>query len=148
MIKKILAAVDFSHCANAALTQARELARATGAELVLVHAHELPVAPVGEPAVLPAYVLEQGVARGKERFEQLLKEAQGELGARGHYEVGPAHEIVSAAIEREKPDLVVAGTHGRRALGRLFLGSFTERLVRTSPVPVLTVHAQTPGSES
>ncbi|HEY6879022.1 MAG TPA: universal stress protein [Polyangiales bacterium] len=148
MIKKILAAVDFSYCAKEALGRARELARATGAELVLVHAHELPVVPVGEPSFLPAYVLEEGVARDKDRFEQLLKEVQGELVARGHHEVGPAHEVVSAAIAREHPDLVVVGTHGRRAFGRFFLGSFTERLVRTSPVPVLTVHPPTPGSES
>jgi nucleotide-binding universal stress UspA family protein len=52
------------------------------------------------------------------------------------------------AIERERPQLVVVGTHGRRGLGRVFLGSFTERLVRTSPVPVLTVHAQERGNDA
>ncbi len=50
----------------------------------------------------------------------------------------PAEEILSYARE-EGMDLIVMGTHGRRGLGRLLLGSVTEEVVRTSPVPVLTV---------
>lgn len=42
--------------------------------------------------------------------------------------------------EDENIDLIAMGTHGRRGLGRMFLGSVTERVVRTSDVPVLTVH--------
>ena len=50
----------------------------------------------------------------------------------------PAEEILTYARE-EGMDLIVMGTHGRRGLGRLLLGSVTEEVVRTSPVPVLTV---------
>ncbi len=141
MIKKILAAVDFSDCADAALERARELARSTGAELVLVFANELPVVPVGDPSFTPAYLLEERVARGQERFAKLVKEVQSDVVARGFTEVAPAREVVARAIAKEKPDLVVVGCHGRRGLGRMFLGSFAEHLSRTCPVPVLTVHA-------
>jgi nucleotide-binding universal stress UspA family protein len=49
-----------------------------------------------------------------------------------------AAELI-AAIEKSGADLVVMGTHGRTGLTHLLLGSTAERIVRTSPVPVLTV---------
>jgi nucleotide-binding universal stress UspA family protein len=45
------------------------------------------------------------------------------------------------AIDELKPDLVVVGTHGRRGLSHVLLGSVAERIVRLSAVPVLTVRA-------
>ncbi len=53
-------------------------------------------------------------------------------------EGSPAQEIVEYA-EDEGIDLIVMGTHGRSGVDRLLLGSVAERVVRTSPVPVLTV---------
>lgn len=50
----------------------------------------------------------------------------------------PAHEIVSAAREWQA-DLIVTGTHGRRGLGRMFLGSVAETVVRTAPCAVLVI---------
>ncbi len=50
----------------------------------------------------------------------------------------PAREIVDHAVETGA-DLLVMGTHGRSGVDRLLLGSVAERVVRTSPVPVLTV---------
>ena len=50
----------------------------------------------------------------------------------------PAEEILNYARESGM-DLIVMGTHGRRGLGRLLLGSVTEEVVRTSEIPVLTV---------
>ena len=42
---------------------------------------------------------------------------------------------------KQRADLIVLGTHGRRGLRRLVLGSDAEAVVRTSPVPVLLVRA-------
>lgn len=53
-------------------------------------------------------------------------------------EGGPSREIVAYA-ERTGADLIVMGTHGRGGLNRLLLGSVAERVVRSSPIPVLTV---------
>jgi len=50
----------------------------------------------------------------------------------------PAREIVSAARD-EDCDLIVMGTHGRSGVDRLLLGSVAERVVRSAPIPVLTV---------
>jgi nucleotide-binding universal stress UspA family protein len=46
--------------------------------------------------------------------------------------------IVSAA-EAEHADMIVVGSHGRGAVGRLFLGSVSEHVVRNAPCPVLVV---------
>ncbi len=53
-------------------------------------------------------------------------------------------EEIRSYIEDHAIDLVVVGTHGRTGFDRYVLGSVTESLVRTSPVPVLTVRESTP----
>jgi nucleotide-binding universal stress UspA family protein len=52
---------------------------------------------------------------------------------------GVPHRAILDYVEANGIDLVVMGTHGRSGLGRYLLGSVTERVVRSSPVPVLTV---------
>jgi Universal stress protein UspA and related nucleotide-binding proteins len=54
-------------------------------------------------------------------------------------EHGTPHRAIIDYATAEAVDLVVMGTHGRTGVGRFLLGSVTERVVRTSPVPVLTV---------
>ncbi|MBS3760279.1 universal stress protein [Halodesulfurarchaeum sp.] len=56
----------------------------------------------------------------------------------------PSQRVVEYATE-EDGDLIVMGTHGRGGLDRLLLGSVAERVVRSAPVPVMTVQA---GEES
>ena len=52
---------------------------------------------------------------------------------------GAPWEQVLAAIDQHNIDVVVMGTHGRRGIAHALLGSVAERVVRLSPVPVLTV---------
>jgi nucleotide-binding universal stress UspA family protein len=54
-------------------------------------------------------------------------------------DAGDIHEQLLRIVEEKKADLVIMGTQGRRNLGRWFLGSVTERLLRKVPVPILTV---------
>jgi nucleotide-binding universal stress UspA family protein len=54
--------------------------------------------------------------------------------------VGVTHRAILSYVDANDVDLVVVGTHGRRGLPRLLLGSVAERIVRTAPCPVLTVH--------
>jgi universal stress protein A len=51
----------------------------------------------------------------------------------------PAQAIVDYAVECGA-DLIVLGTHGRSGVSRMLMGSVAERVVRTAPCPVLTVH--------
>ncbi|MDZ7731329.1 MAG: universal stress protein [Natrialbaceae archaeon] len=55
----------------------------------------------------------------------------------------PAHAIISYAVESEI-DLIVMGTHGRTGYERYLLGSVAERVVRSAPMPVMTVALEPP----
>jgi nucleotide-binding universal stress UspA family protein len=55
----------------------------------------------------------------------------------------PADAVAKYAKEA-RIDLIVIGTHGRSGMSRLLLGSVAERVVRTAPCPVLTVHRDAP----
>jgi len=55
---------------------------------------------------------------------------------------GDARDVILATAEEVKADLIVMGTHGRRGISRALLGSVAETVVRTSPVPVLTVRGR------
>lgn len=52
---------------------------------------------------------------------------------------GAPHEVVTDFVESEDIDVVVMATHGREGLGHALLGSVTEKVVRTSEAPVMTV---------
>ncbi len=53
-------------------------------------------------------------------------------------------DAVADAAKRWNADLVVVGTHGRRGIGRVFLGSGAEQIIRLAPVPVLVVRDPLP----
>ena len=59
-------------------------------------------------------------------------------------EVGDAADVICRVAERLRADVVVVGSHGRTGLGRLFLGSVSEHVVRHAPCPVLVVRQPRP----
>lgn len=136
---KILVPVDFEAASDRALVIAQELAPKLGASVVLVHVYQLPVYsyPGLQPSLLPGFHAEvtQAARRALERRAGEAGDLRAEL-----REGDPATEIL-AAIEQTRPTLVVMGTHGRGGLAHLFLGSVAERVVRASPVPVMTVRS-------
>ncbi|MDZ7702634.1 MAG: universal stress protein [Halobacteriales archaeon] len=141
MYDRILVPTDGSDGAEAAFEHALGLAVSTGAELHVVHAVD--------PTLVPVEVSADGV------FEALRAAGEGlvsELRERGEAEgvavetavlTGPAYQAITEYAEEHDVDLLVMGTHGRTGLNRWLLGSVTERVVRTAPVPVLTVRADT-----
>ncbi|HEX7124593.1 MAG TPA: universal stress protein [Thermodesulfobacteriota bacterium] len=138
----ILHPTDFSSCAGQAQARAAALARAFGAEVllvyVLVEAMLFGEGFVGMAEVERIYDAQKRWAEKALADRVAELEAQG-IKARSLLVVGvPADEIVRAA-ERERADLIVLGTHGRGAVGRFFLGSIADRVVRTAPCPVVTV---------
>lgn len=137
----ILCPIDFSAGSEQAVAQASELATALGAVLVLLHAYQVPVLalPDSSITVSPTYVAEL-----TNRAQQELDRHAAQLQAKGvtastHLTEGnPAETIVERAKEIGAR-MIVMGTHGRSGFRRFLLGSITERVVRTSSVPVLTV---------
>ena len=138
--KTILVPIDFQDASLDALEAARELAVRRGLEVVLLPTYSIPVVvyPGFDPIVAPG-LPEEIASTARSALEKLAAE-QG--GFRALLRAGdPAVEILRV-IEELKPAMVAMGTHGRKGLAHLLLGSVTEKIVRTSPVPVLTVHAK------
>lgn len=129
--KRICCAVDFSEASRSTFAEAIELARRFEAELHLVHVFMPP--PGLAPGVVSAQPLAQIAADGMERVMAGWRaEAEAALGAtvRSHVVAGnPGDEIVRVARDAGC-DLLVIGTHGRRGIPRIILGSVAEQIVR------------------
>jgi nucleotide-binding universal stress UspA family protein len=76
--------------------------------------------------------------------EQVAELKKRGIACRGLSVLGAPHLRIANVAEQEKVDMIVLGSHGRNALGRLMLGSVAERVSRTSSVPVLVVRAPRP----
>ncbi len=140
----ILVPTDYSETSRKALKLAAELGRQRGATITLLR-----VAPIGELesylAMVPRGVLmmremtDQLRAAEEERMRQLITEDLPDYpGTAVRYSEGFPPEVILHELEEGDYDLVVMGTHGRSGLGRVVLGSVAERVLRRSPVPVLT----------
>ncbi|WP_327051628.1 universal stress protein [Halomicrococcus gelatinilyticus] len=77
-----------------------------------------------------------------------LVEQESDLSCQTVVEYGSPHEAVLSYASENDTDLIVLGTHGRRGLGRVLLGSVTQRVVRLSNEPVVAVPPQAIGRES
>ena len=142
LYQTILMATDFSPTSDDAFEEALRLARGLGSELRILHCYELP-APLALPyATADLYEgLDREARAGAERkLDRLVRRAHDRgipvapLLRQGYPDV----EIVDAA-ERERADLIIVGTHGRRGASRLLLGSIAARVVAAAACPVLTV---------
>ena len=142
-IRHILVPTDFSDPADAALEYARALAEEFRSRLHIFHVVPEPyVYPWGtEISTLPlADLLAQSEALSNTRLAELIPKDQApEGGLTTSTAIGTPVDRILDYIKDSGIDLVVMGTHGRGPVGHLLLGSVAERVVRRSPVPVLTV---------
>lgn len=150
MYQRIIVPIDGSETSDRALATAIGLARESGGRLRLVHVVE-------ELAYLTGYdqfggyggdllkimretganLLAKGVAAAQAQgvaAEQALFDTLGERLA----------EVVAQEAKRWPADLIVVGTHGRRGVGRILMGSGAEHIVRMAPVPVLVIRSPQP----
>jgi universal stress protein A len=141
MKPRILVAYDFSPAARNALAWALDLQRSTGARPVHVLHIVSPVPSVALPEMtaFPAPSEKEIAALA----QQLERDVRGRS-ADATSEVVRAPWIASAILEiarRIEADLIVMGTHGRKGLSRLMLGSAAEYVVRHAECPVVTLHS-------
>ncbi len=141
MFKRILVPVDGSETANKALTAALQLARTVDGRVRLVHS-------LDELAYLWGYEYRgDTVTLARQQATKVLQDAVAMAQAAG---VAVEHQLVEEpgvrlgeVVAREarqwEADLIVVGTHGRRGLGRVLLGSGAEQVIRSAPVPALVV---------
>jgi nucleotide-binding universal stress UspA family protein len=139
-VRTILHPTDFSPSSTYALEMAAALARDYEAELIVMHVHSVPVALYGEAGVAPLPDTSAAAAAELRRVSV--------PGARIRHiftEGEPVGEILRVADDRDA-DLIVMGTHGRRGLTRLVMGSVAELVVRRATCPVLTVRTPVPAT--
>jgi nucleotide-binding universal stress UspA family protein len=142
-LKNVLVATDFSETSEAALRYGRDLARTFGATLHVLHvADNIMMRYAFDGSVVLAPEVQGALEHAAQtHLEQLLgDDDRRELGAVAVLRTAntPADSIVEYA-KGAGIDVIVIGTHGRRTLEHLLLGSVAEHVVRTSPCPVLTV---------
>jgi universal stress protein A len=134
-VKNVLVTIDFDQHTETVLNYARTLARMFGGRLHVLHVTENTFL---RPTAMDSHALQ---ASAVNQVSQRLTDAdRQDLDARAVVRTSdaPAEEIVEYARD-EGIDLIVMGTHGRKAVAHLLLGSVAERVVRTAPCPVLTV---------
>jgi len=148
-MKKILVPIDFSKPAMNAAEVAADIARKAGAQLILLHVIE---------EIVPDSINVEGevgagtnwedkiytirmIDKAKKQMAKLLEDPKLEdVRTKSEIRLGTPYHGMNAIITDHKVDLVVMGTAGHSDLEEMIIGSNTEKVVRTSHCPVLTVH--------
>ncbi|MDO8432617.1 MAG: universal stress protein [Candidatus Binatus sp.] len=141
LFRKILCPIDFAEHSLAALEVALQLAQQNDAALHLLSIAPTPAGAAGfQPVPMEPYPYVEKDMR--QQLDNLARERiPPTTRCETHVVSGDPAERVLAAARDLGVDLIVMGTHGRKGLSHLVLGSVAERVVRESPVPVLTTHS-------
>lgn len=140
--KTILFATDFSECSKKAFDYARAICSASGARLEIIHT-------IGEPVDLRGFyvphvsfdVLSKEIEESaKKMMEEFCAENLSDSDNYGTQVIsGIPHEEIIRQAEDVGADVIVMGTHGRSGLDHVLFGSTTEKVIRKSTIPVLSV---------
>ena len=147
MFRKILVPVDGSHASGLGLAKAIELAKDQRATLCLLHV-------IDERSITQN--LDGGAAEIDRIFDS-LRAAGKQILARAEAKtrkqrvrtkvvlieniIRSVADVIVGQAKKWRADLIVIGTHGRRGISRLVMGSDAEGVVRTTPAPVLLVRS-------
>lgn len=143
--KNILFATDFSASSDYAFEYAHALAKRCNSRLLILHV-------INEPVDLRGFYvphisfdkLEEEIEEGAQKMMETF--CRTHIKDYGNYETFivpgiPYDEIIRKAVE-ESVDLIVLGTHGRTGLDHVLFGSTAEKVVRKSPIPVMTIRTK------
>jgi len=141
-IRSIVVPTDFSALAEAAAARAATLARLDGAAVHVVHALASPLLVNPYEVSAPTNLWEDLRRAAQQKLEQTRKTIEAKGVATVTTQASESQDAVAAiaeAVHAHAADLVVMGTHGRGGLAHAFLGSVTERALRTLDRPILAV---------
>jgi nucleotide-binding universal stress UspA family protein len=145
--ENVLVPTDGSDCANQALAIGVDVADAEEAVLHLLSVVAMPSLGADARPDIQMEMLEDSAHELLDEAEAFTTNAGVEVASKDA-EYGPSiHKAILTYIEKQDIDLVVVGTHGRTGFDRYVLGSVTDYLIRTSPIPVLTVRTPEPDTE-
>ena len=136
MFKVIVWATDGSSRAEQALPFAKELAKANGARLVVVHVNEFMGGRGAGPVIVNQDEVQAAIRKQVDDLKQEGLNAKLDI---GEVMAGGAAHVIAEIADKEGADLIVAGTRGHGPLAGLLLGSVTQRLLHVAHCPVLVV---------
>lgn len=145
-MRRILFASDFSKASTKAFATAIALAKATHADMTILHVL-VPFTPLVPEQYIGGTTLDQLNADARrwaqEQVAKLTARAKkGGVRASGLATTGdPAEQIVRTA-RTKRAELIVLGTHGRTGLNRFFVGSVAQRVIASAQCPVVTVRGR------
>jgi nucleotide-binding universal stress UspA family protein len=141
MPRHILVLHDFSDTAQHALSFALDLASKLGAHITVMHAYAIASYAYPEGSLLTAEVADNIEGAALEALEGVAARARRPaVEVQALLRQGRAWNEINSSAEETRADLIVMGTHGRHGVARALLGSVAEKIVRTAPCPVITVH--------
>lgn len=137
--RNVLVPTDGSACAQAALETGIDITEAEEASLHLLSVIAIASLGADVRSDIQTDMLEQSAETILEEASSVASEAGIRPASEAVEYASSIHTAILEFIEEHEIDLVVVGTHGRTGIDRYILGSVTEYLIRTSPIPVLTV---------
>lgn len=140
-INKIICALDLSQHSALVAEYAVTMAKAFDAEVTVVYAAPALTQYVGfhvPPSTIENFVGEI-VAGAEKTMQDFVAEHFKGVKAEGMVVNGYAAEEILTLVESTNADLIIMGTHGRKGIDRILFGSVAEKIVKSSPIPVMTV---------
>jgi nucleotide-binding universal stress UspA family protein len=153
-LKKILVPVDFSESSVAAVEYAIYLAQRFDASIRVLHVYDPPyyvgdvlVQAPGRPGMpMNEYIREQALTRLDEMVARIAGASN--VPVQRDLISGVPHQVIVGTAKEDGSDAIVMGTHGRKGLSHLIMGSVAEQVARHAPCPVIIVRGdEAPGEE-
>ena len=140
-VKKILCAVDFSDMSSKVADYAQTIAKSMNSTVKVVYVAPSLSQYVGfhvPPTSIENFVGE--IVSGAEKtMDIFIQENFSESEATGQVLTGYAAEEILKYADQENMDMIIMGTHGRKGIDRVLFGSVAEKIVKSAPIPVLTI---------
>ena len=134
----ILAALDGSHASDGVVAMAARLSRTPGSELHLIHV--IDTLFEADQAMLAETPAERRARHQKHLAQAVQQLAQhGVLAPQEHLVEGASENLILDVAAQLRADLILVGTHGRKGLNRLLVGSVSEAVTRHAHCPVMVV---------
>jgi nucleotide-binding universal stress UspA family protein len=143
MYQSILVPLDGSTFGEHSLPLAASIARRAGARLTLAHVHEPAATLYGEGAIVLSDDLDAHARREKRAYLDSVVARMGNTAPESIVSLlleGSVVEAIRERVTKDEVDLVVMTTHGRGPVGRFWLGSVADKLLRQLSAPLLLVH--------
>jgi nucleotide-binding universal stress UspA family protein len=142
IIRTILVPIDFQEPSMYALRYAIRLARQLDAALAVAHVYHVPAYSFLDGTFVAPPQLASQIAESAQKSLDVAVQAcrEGHVHAMGILRNGIPWEEICLLASEHHADLIIMGTHGRQGMLRALLGSVAENVLRTSPIPVLTLH--------